>query len=126
MEYRVAYDFRVTRRIAWEEDVDAFHGHVAAVVAFIEASTDIRDIKVVADVEHVSLSLELTVEADDRESAEGLAKSLIGLAIRESGARHFGLFPLGEESRMKSRLSAWAGLKTPHWTPRQMLTASRT
>ncbi len=125
MEFRVAFDFKVTRRVSWDEDVDAFHGHVADVVAFLEESLVVREVKVVADLEQVSLFLELTVEAETREGAEELARSLIGLAIRESGALHIGLFSIGEESRMKTRLNAWAGLRTPHWLPRRVLTASR-
>ncbi len=125
MEFRVAFDFRVTRRISWDQDIEAFHGHVADVVAFLEESSVIREVKVVADLEQVGLYLELSVEAETGEGAEELAKSLIGLAIRESGALHIGLFSIGEESRMKSRLNAWAGLRTPHWTPRRVLTATR-
>jgi hypothetical protein len=124
MEYRVAFDFKVTRRVSWDQDIDAFHGHVNDVVSFLEESSVIREVKVVVDLAQVSLLMELVVEADTRMGAEELAKSLIGLAIRESGALHIGLFSIGEESKMKSRLNAWAGLRTPHWTPRKVLTAS--
>ncbi len=124
MLYRAAFEFGVTRRIEWADDLAAFHGHVDRVREHIEARKRTSDVRVMADISAASLTLDFLIEADDNVSAEAEAVEIVSLAIRECGARHMGLFPIGEESQLKSRVNAFSGLRTPLWSPRRILIAA--
>ena len=123
MLYRVAFDFAVTRRIAWGNDLAAFHGHVDRVREHIAGHEAAEDVRLIADIGVSSLTLDFVVEADDEAAAQRQAKQIVGLAIRESGARHLGLLTLGEEAQPGTRVGVFPNLQTPMWTSRQILIA---
>ena len=122
--YRAAFDFAVTRRIDWADDLAAFHGHVDRVREHIEARKNTSDVRVMADIRESCLTLDFLIGATDDEVAQTEATDIVSLAIRECGARHMGLFPIGEESQLKSRVNAFSGLRTPLWKPRRILIAA--
>lgn len=124
MLYRAAFDFRVTRRIDWLDDLAGFHGHIDRVREHIEARRAISDIRVIADISGATLTLDFLIAADDSEAAAKEAMDIVSLAIRECGARHVGLFPIGKESALKSKVNAFSGLRTPTWEPRRILIAA--
>lgn len=124
MLYRAAFDFRVTRRIDWEDDLAAFHGHIDQVRLHIAARKITDDVRVIADISEGRLTLDFLVEARDAVTAETEALDIVSLAIRECGARHVGLYPIIEERRLRSRLNAFSGLRTPRWEPRRIMIAA--
>lgn len=124
MLYRAAFDFRVTRRIEWEDDLAGFHGHIERVREHIAARKITDDVRVAADIGQACLTLDFLVEGTDADAAEMEALHVMSLAIRECGARHVGLYPIAEERRLKSRANAFAGLRTPRWEPRRILIAA--
>jgi len=124
MRYRAAFDFRVTRRIEWEDDLAGFHGHIERVSEHIAARKIIDEVRVIADIKRGCLTLDFLVEGDTEAEAETEALDIVSLAIRECGARHVGLYPITEERRLKSRANAFSGLRTPKWEPRRILIAA--
>ncbi len=124
MLYRAAFDFRVTRRIDWEDDLAAFHGHIDQVRRNIAARKITNDVRVIADIGEERLTLDFLVSAADGAAAEVEALEVVSLAIRECGARHVGLYPIVEERRLRSRVNAFSGLRTPRWEPRRIMIAA--
>lgn len=124
MQFRAAFDFVVKRRIAWMDDLAGFHGHVEQVREHIEGSPVTSEVRVIADIQASCLTLEFLIEAVDEIHAEAVARDLVSMAIRRCGARHEGLFPLAVESRLKSQVNPFSGLRTPMWTPRRVQVAS--
>ena len=123
MLYRAAFQFRVTRRIDWGDDLAAFHGHVGRVREHIAARKRTNDVRVSADIGEASLTLDFLVDAKDETTAEVEALEIVSLAIRECGARHVGLFPIAEERQRRSRTNAFSGLRTPRWEPKRIMIA---
>jgi hypothetical protein len=124
MRYRAAFDFRVTRRIEWSDDLAAFHGHIDRVREHIESHRVVTDVLVIADISRSTLTLDFFIAAEDDEAAAAEAKDIVSLAIRECGARHVGLYSIAKESQLKSRVNAFSGLRTPKWEPRRILIAA--
>ena len=124
MLYRAAFDFSVTRRIEWEDDLAAFHGHVEQVRQHIAARRITSDVRVIADIGAARLTLDFLVDQPDEAQAESEALDIVSLAIRECGARHVGLYPIAVERRLRSRVNAFSGLRTPKWEPRKILIAA--
>ncbi|MDJ0923426.1 MAG: hypothetical protein QNJ77_02595 [Acidimicrobiia bacterium] len=124
MLYRAAFDFRVTRRIEWADDLAAFHGHIEQVRQRIADRKITDDVRVMADIGESTLTLDFLIEGQDESSAEMEALAVVSLAIRECGARHVGLYPIVEERRLRSRVNAFSGLRTPRWEPRRILIAA--
>ena len=124
MLYRAAFDFSVTRRIDWGDDLAAFHGHVDQVRRHIAARKGTDDVRVIADICEERLTLDFLVEARDGSTAEIEALDIVSLAIRECGARHVGLYPIIEERRLRSRVNAFSGIRTPRWEPRRIMIAA--
>lgn len=123
MLYRAAFDFAVTRRIEWADDLAAFHGHVERVREHIAARKNTQDVRLIADIQQSCLTLDFVIAGADDVTAQAEATDIVSLAIRECGARHMGLFPIGEESQLRSRVNAFSGLRTPLWKPRRILIA---
>lgn len=123
MLYRAAFEFGVTRRVEWADDLAAFHGHVDRVREHIEARAKTAEVRIMADIGQSCLTLDFLIEAPHEASAQEEALEIVSLAIRECGARHTGLFPFGEESRLRSKLNAFSGLRTPLWSQRRILIA---
>ena len=124
MQYRAAFDFGVTRRIDWADDLAAFHGHIDAVREHIDVRKMTRDVRVMADIAGSCLTLDFVIEAANEDEAAAEALDIVSLAIRESGARHLGLYPSAKEAHLKSRVNAFSGLRTPLWKPRRILIAA--
>jgi hypothetical protein len=124
MLFRTAFDFRVTRRIDWSDDLAGFHGHIDRVREHIEARKLTSDVRVIADISGSCLTLDFLIEGVDDRLAAAEALDIVSLAIRESGARHEGLYPIGQESQLKSRVNAFSGLRTPTWQPRKIRIAA--
>lgn len=124
MLYRAAFDFSVTRRIDWEDDLAAFHGHIDQVRGHIAARKLTDDVRVIADIGEERLTLDFLVTAGDEATAEAEALHIVSFAIRECGARHVGLYPIIEERRLRSRVNAFSGLRTPRWEPRRIMIAA--
>lgn len=124
MLFRAAFDFRIKRRIDWGDDLAGFHGHIDRVREHIAARKRTADVRVIADMSESCLTLDFLVDADDEESAATEARDIVSLAIRECGARHDGLFPIAEESQLRSRVNAFSGLRTPTWCPRRIQIAA--
>lgn len=124
MLYRAVFDFSVTRRIDWEDDLAAFHGHIDQVRRHIAARKITDDVRVIADISEERLTLDFLVGATDEATAEAEALDIVSLAIRECGARHVGLYPIIAERRLRSRVNAFSGLRTPRWEPRRILIAA--
>lgn len=123
MMYRAVFEFGVTRRIDWDDDLAGFHGHIDRVREHIEARKMASDVRVVADITASCLTLDFLIQADNDEAAASNALDIVSLAIRECGARHLGLYSLAEESQLKSRVNAFSGLRTPVWQRRRILIA---
>jgi hypothetical protein len=68
--------------------------------------------------------MDFLVSAADEARAESEALDIVSLAIRECGARHVGLYPIAVERQLRSRVNAFAGLRTPKWEPRRILIAA--
>ncbi|MEA2001956.1 MAG: hypothetical protein U9N84_08750 [Actinomycetota bacterium] len=124
MLFRAAYDFRVTRRIEWSDDLAGFHGHIDRVREHIEARKRTNDVRAIADISESCLTLDFLIEGDDDQTAAAEALDIVSLAIRECGARHDGLYPVAQESQLKSRVNAFSGLRTPMWQPRNIRIAA--
>jgi hypothetical protein len=124
MLYRAAFDFSLTRRIDWDDDLAAFHGHIEQVSQHIAARKITDDVRVIADIRAERLTLDFLVAAKDEAIAESEALDIVSLAIRECGARHVGLYPIIEERRLRSRVNAFSGLRTPRWEPRRIMIAA--
>ena len=124
MLYRAAFDFSVTRRIDWEDDLAAFHGHIDQVRVHIAARKITDDVRVIADISEERLTLDFLVDTPDELTAEREALDIVSLAIRECGARHVGLYPIVDERRLRSRVNAFSGLRTPRWEPRKIMIAA--
>lgn len=113
--FRVSVGFTVTRRIDWEHDLKALRRHLDDVQAQADKSPVLRNPTIRGDLMTALLRLEAEVEAFDAPEAEMLVRDEFATALREAGARHIGLLPLADECRLKPKVSAWAGLKIPHW-----------
>ena len=110
MIYRAAFDFCVKRRIDWNDDLAAFHGHIERVREHIAARKAVEDVRVIADMGAASLTLDFRISADSPSAAESDAMDIVSLAIRECGARHLGLYPMAHESQLRSRMNAFSGV----------------
>ena len=124
MLFRAAFDFSVTRRIDWDDDLAAFHGHIQQVIQHIAVRKITDDVRVIADISEERLTLDFLIAASSEARAEAEALDIVSLAIRECGARHVGLYPIVEERRLRSRVNAFAGLRTPRWEPRRIMIAA--
>lgn len=118
--YQVMFNFKVERRISWEGEIEEFRKHLDDVCEALEQDEHVREYGVKARMDEAALDLEVVVPATSQEDAEAVACDVVGKAIRESGGFHIGLLPLKEESQAKSKLNAWAGLRTPRWQQRRL------
>ncbi len=120
MSFYVTMEFRILRRIAWKGELDQLRAHLDAVSDSLDASAEVIEWTIVGDLDQASLELQLVVDGADEAEAEALARSAVGIAIRDAGAMHEGLLSLKEESEAKINANAWYGLRTPRWQPRKV------
>jgi predicted ATP-grasp superfamily ATP-dependent carboligase len=117
--YHVHLGFKVDRRISWDGELDEFRSHLDIVCEVLETDETVVEYSVTAHLAATSIELELVVRALSQEDAEAVASDSVAKAIREAGGFHEGLLSLKEESQAKSKLNAWAGLRTPRWQHRK-------
>jgi hypothetical protein len=115
--HRVAFEFKVSRRIGWDEDgAEELRDHFKAVCNEVALSTGVRMVNVRADLISAALWMEIDLEGDSAFACEAHARELVGSAIREAGAAHIGLLSDADEARVRPVRNAWHGLRTPQWT----------
>ena len=117
--YHIDLGFKVGRRIAWDGELDEFRRHLDAVCEALEADPAVEEYGVRARLEAEMISLELVVSAASQQEADAIGRDAMARAIQEAGGFHEGLLSLKEESLAKSKLNAWAGLRTPRWQHRK-------
>ena len=120
MSFYVAMEFKVQRRIAWDEDLTELRAHLDAVCDSLDASAEVVEWNLVGDLDQQMLELQLVVDAPEADEAERMSRLVVGEAIRSAGAMHEGLLSLREESEAKINANAWYGLRTPRWEPRRV------
>jgi hypothetical protein len=118
--YHVELGFKIDRRIEWDAELGEFRDHLDEVCESLENDADVIEYGVRAQLEHASIDLEVVVSGLSQEDAEAKARDIVARAIRDSGGFHHGLLSLKEESQAKSKLNAWAGLRTPRWQHRRV------
>ncbi|HEX9854797.1 MAG TPA: hypothetical protein VGC47_05760 [Acidimicrobiia bacterium] len=113
--YHGVFDFKVGRRIPWGEELDALERHLDTVCARLDSAPGIEQYRLGGDLSSAALHFEVVLVAESEEQADTKARSILGEAIRGAGGAHEGLLNLRAESRAKSNVNAWSGLRTPHW-----------
>lgn len=116
MTHRVAFEFRVTRRIGWDgAGADDLRRHFKEVSDTVAQSERVSSVHIRADLDAASLHMDLDLDADSVEEAEMLGRMELSSAIHETGALHVGLLSELDEMRNVPKRSAWGGLRTPSW-----------
>ncbi len=119
MEFAVCYEFAVNRRIPWEGDEDTLRSHIRDVRRRLEEAPSVDNVRAVSNLSNGNLSLEFSVFAANTAAVDKEVHSVLGAAIRDSGAYHSGLFPSAQEMKLRPRLNTWSGLRTPTWRVRR-------
>lgn len=119
MEFAVCYEFAVSRRIPWEGDEDSLRTHIRDVRRRLEDVPSVDAVRAVSNLSTGNLSVEFRISAATSAAVDREVHNALGTAIRDSGAYHAGLYPAGEELKLRPRLSPWSGLKTPTWRVRR-------
>lgn len=115
---RAIADFMLTRRIEWQDAAET-RRHVDEVVDTLHDFEEVLEVEVEADLSLGRVRMLLVCAVLPDEDADLCVRRAVAAAIRACGGRHDGLLPLAEESRVKSNVRAWSGLRTPHWEPRR-------
>ncbi len=116
--YRLAYSFKITRRIAVDFTADEFHGQAAKVVDHLSDMDGVVDHSLDADLESASLRIVIGVNAANLAEAKNRAGGCLARAIKASGAIHQGLLPERDE-RDFYRVS-YSALKRQTWRQRRV------
>ena len=119
--YRVAFDFRVTRRVDWTSDPGAFHDHIEEVCRHISSRHRTRDVRAITDLAASCLTLEFAVDADDDEMAATDSVAIAHEAINQAGARRIEPDYTAGVSVEKSE--SISQLHTPVWRQRRIIIA---
>jgi hypothetical protein len=119
MEFSVCYQFAVQRRIPWDDDRDALRKHVNDVRGRIAEHLSVEDVRTTSDLSTAHLTVEFVIFGSNRQSVEIELRTIIGEAIRASGAYHKGLIPAADEIKLRPRVNTWSGLRTPTWRVRR-------
>jgi hypothetical protein len=119
MQYRISFEFRLTRRACWPGDGSDFYDHVNAVRGKIEAHEFVTDVRAITDFAESSLTFDFVLDAHGYQQAIPEALRLVREAIESCDARHFGMDSVG--SRVLVGSGARAGLETPIWHKRRVL-----
>ena len=113
MQYRISFEFRLTRLVPWTDDGVDFYSHVETVRSKVEAAETIEEVRAVTNRAKSSLTLDFTIEAARHQLAEERALDLVRSSIEASGARHFGMSPVGPS--LTASAGASSGMETPVW-----------
>lgn len=113
--WRTESEFTVSRRIPWDND-DRLRPHIDSVVDAFRGNEATAEVEVDADLESAHVTLSVIVVVPEDGVGDSVAREHIGAAIRECGARHEGLLPLIDESRLEIRSGPFSGLRMPLWT----------
>jgi len=118
--FHVIMEFEVGRRIGWEFDPGAFRGHLDSVCDELEAREDTIEFRIGCDLITERVELDMVVLAKSPQDALERARSDLGAAIRQAGAKHEGLLEWTDEAKVRPHANAWSGLRTPQWTRRRV------
>ena len=113
--YHVLMEFEVGRRIGWEFEPGALREHLDSVCDELEAREDTVEFRVGCDLITERVELELVVLGKNPQDALERARSDLGAAIRQAGAKHEGLLEWTDEAKVRPHANAWSGLRTPQW-----------
>ncbi|MFQ5516182.1 MAG: hypothetical protein ACE5E8_01265 [Acidimicrobiia bacterium] len=116
--YRLAYSFKITRRIAVDFTVDELHGQAAKVVGHLRDMDGVVDQGVEADLGSASLQIVVSVNAANSAEAESKASECLARAIKASGAVHQGLLP--ERDERDFYRVGYSALKRQTWRQRRV------
>ena len=112
--WRAESEFTVSRRIPWDND-EGLRPHIDRVVDAVRGNEATAEVEVDADLESAHVALSVIVVVPEDGDGDSVAREHIGAAIRECGARHEGLLPLVDESRLEIRSRPFSGLRMPLW-----------
>ncbi|NND04416.1 MAG: hypothetical protein HKN91_16695 [Acidimicrobiia bacterium] len=113
-------EFEVGRRIGWEFEPGALRGHLDSVCDELEAREDTIEFRVGCDLITERVELDMVVLGKSPQDALARARSDLGAAIRQAGAKHEGLLEWTDEAKVRPHANAWSGLRTPQWTRRKV------
>jgi hypothetical protein len=119
MRVEALFEFAVTRRMPWGDDIDSLLAHVEAVQTRLSQQSRVVDPYFTTDVDTGRVFVRFTVAGSGKAGAEAEARSVLGDVIRDAAAYHDGLFPNEAEYKMLPRLGSWSGLRTPTWQLRR-------
>ena len=69
MQYRISFEFRLTRRACWPGDGSDFYDHVNAVRGKIEAHEFVTDVRAITDFAESSLTFDFVLDAHGYQQA---------------------------------------------------------
>ena len=118
MLYRISFEFRLTRRVAWAGDGEGFYRHVEAVATKLEACELVEDVRVVSHAADSLLTFDFLIDGAHYAAATAQAVATVRDAIESCGGRHFGLDSVGKG--LLTSAGAGPGLETPIWQHRRM------
>ncbi len=119
MRVEALFEFAVTRRMPWGDDLDSLLTHVESVQARLSERSRVVDPYFTTDVDTGRVFVRFTIAGSGKAGAEAEARSVLGDVIRDAAAYHDGLFPNEAEYKMLPRLKSWSGLRTPTWQVRR-------
>jgi hypothetical protein len=120
MTEKVVFEFKVSRRIGWDDEgAEELREHFKAVCNEMAIADGVARLNVRADLERASLEMEVDVVADSAFQAEAWAREALGEAIRGSGAMHVGLLSEADEAKVHPSARLTSPLKTPRWIQRR-------
>ena len=119
MEFSVCYEFAITRRIPWDEESEVLRGHISEVRAQVSDHPGVEDVNVRSDLSRAQTVFEFTMFGTSRDAVENEIVGLVASAIRGAGAYHQGMMPHEDEVKLRPKLGAWSGLRTPSWRVRR-------
>jgi hypothetical protein len=113
--WRAESEFTVSRRIPWDND-EGLRPHIDSVVDAFRGNEATAEVEVNADLESARVTLSVIVVVPEDGDGDSVVREHISAAIRECGARHEGLLPLIDESRLGIRSGPFSGLRMPLWS----------
>ncbi len=113
--WRAESEFTVSRRIPWDNDA-GLRPHIDSVVDAFRGNEATAEVEVNADLESARVTLSVIVVVPEDGDGDSVVREHISAAIRECGARHEGLLPLIDESRLGIRSGPFSGLRMPLWS----------
>ena len=116
-DYRLRCEFDVLRRIGWSDEELGIH--IDDVFERLRQSTEVRAIETEADLDTGRVMLDLSVRSWEP-NRNMHARTILSIAIRAARARHEGILPMSDESKlMGSKQAAWSALRGATWRLRR-------